>query len=214
MIRIVLADDHAIMRDGLRYILGTQPDMTVVAEADNGLKVLEMVAAEAPDVVIMDIGMPEMNGIEATRQIRRLYPATRVVVLSVYSSTEHICQALAAGAGGYVLKEAAGNELVMAVRVVHNNRRYLSQKIDQVWVNIHCDAQGTEKSSLTRLSRRERQILQFVVEGHTSAEIATKLTLSPKTVETYRSRLMQKLDVKNIPGLVKFAIQHGLTTLD
>ena len=213
MIRILLADDHAIRQDGLRDIQVSQPDMTVVAEAYNGRAALAVVAAEAPDLVIMDIGMPEMNGIEATRLIRQLHPGTRVVMLSVYSTTEHVCQALAAGAGGYVLKEAAGQELVAAVRAVHGNRRFLSRKIDPVLVDRYCDTRSLAKSPLTRLSERERLVMQLVVEGHTSAAIATRLGLSPKTVETYRSRLMQKLDIHDIPGLVKFAIQHGLTTI-
>ena len=158
----------------------------------------------------MDIVMPEVDGIEATRLVRRSSPLTQVVILSMYSTTEHIFRALQAGAQGYLLKESAGSELVAAVRSVHAGRRYLSQKITEtVVVDYMREHQPTDP--LSKLSNRERQILQLVAEGKSTANIAGALSLSPKTVDTYRSRLMQKLEIDSMAGLVKFAIACGLT---
>jgi RNA polymerase sigma factor (sigma-70 family) len=166
-----------------------------------------------PDVVIMDIAMPGMNGIEVTANIRRQCPSTHVVILSMYSTSEHIFRALKAGALGHILKESAAEEVVNAVHAVHAGQHYLCKKIDETMASGYINRQICEtKSPLESLSPREREILQLVVEGRTSSEIGIILNLSPKTVETYRSRLMQKLNVNNIPGLVKFAINHRLTT--
>jgi DNA-binding NarL/FixJ family response regulator len=161
----------------------------------------------------MDIAMPELNGIEATRQIRETCLSTQVVILSMYATTEHIFQALQAGALGYLLKESAAVEVVNAARAVHAGYRYFCKKIDDVMIDtyIHKRQVSGAKSPLESLSPREREILQLVVEGKSSVEISIILRLSRKTVETYRSRLMQKLGIKDIPGLVKFAILHGLT---
>ncbi len=215
-IRVFLADDHAVVRDGLQFILEDQADITVVGEAANGHEAVAQVRKLKPDVVVMDIAMPELNGIEATRQIRTELPRTQVVMLSVYSSSEHIYRALKAGARGYLLKESAGAEVVIAVRMVHAGRRYLCQKIADTMIDTYISQRETAeaKSPLGRLSNREREVLQLVVEGKSSKEIANILHLSPKSVETYRSRLMQKLGVHDLPSLVKFAIQHGLTPLD
>jgi DNA-binding NarL/FixJ family response regulator len=214
-IKVFLADDHAVVRDGLRFILEAQGDMTVVGDAANGRDAVNQVKELEPDIVVMDIGMPELNGIEATQQIRQIFPSIEVVILSVFSTTEHIFRALQAGARGYLLKESAGIEVVNAIRTVHAGRRYLSQKIDEIVIEdyIHPQKINNAKTPLELLSPREREVLQLVAEGKTSQEIANILYLSPKTIETYRSRLMQKLGVKDIPGLVKFAIQHGLTPL-
>jgi RNA polymerase sigma factor (sigma-70 family) len=214
-IRVLLADDHAVVRDGLRYILEAQADITVVGEADNGRQAVTQVRKLKPDVVVMDIAMPELNGIEATKQVRQECPSTEVAILSVYSTSEHIFRALQAGARGYLLKESAGKEVVSAVRAVHVGRRYLSHKIAETTIDDYMQQRkATEaKSPLDRLSPREREVLQLVVEGKSSKEIANILYLSPKSVETYRSRLMQKLNVNDLPALVKFAIQHGLTPL-
>jgi RNA polymerase sigma factor (sigma-70 family) len=164
----------------------------------------------------MDIAMPGLNGIEATRQIRMQLPKTQVVMLSVYSSSEHIYRALKAGARGYLLKESAGAEVVRAVRTVHAGRRYLCEKIADTMIETYIQQreEAEAKSPLERLSPREREVLQLVVEGKSSKEIANMVHLSPKSVETYRSRLMKKLGVHDVPGLVKFAIQHGLTPLE
>lgn len=214
-IRVFLADDHAVVRDGLRFVLESQGDISVVGDAADGRLTVREVQRLRPDVVIMDIAMPEMNGIEATQQIRDTCSSTQVVILSMHATAEHIFRALQAGAKGYLLKESAGRELVEAVRAVCASRRYVSQGISDTVIDefIRTDRAGHGKSPLESLSTREREILQMVVEGKSSAEIADVLRISPKTVETYRSRLMQKLGLSDIPSLVKFAIQHGLTPL-
>jgi RNA polymerase sigma factor (sigma-70 family) len=215
-IKVFLADDHTVIRDGLRFMLEAQGDITVVGDAADGRQAVNQVQKLKPDVVIMDIAMPELNGIEATQQIRQTCPSTQVVILSVYSNAEHIFRALQAGARGYLLKESAGKEVVSAVRTVRVGRRYLSRKIAETMIDdyVHQRESTEAKSPLERLSPREREVLQLVVEGKSSKEIANIIHLSPKSVETYRSRLMQKLNVKDLPGLVKFAIQHGLTTIE
>jgi DNA-binding NarL/FixJ family response regulator len=211
-IGVLLADDHAVVREGLRLVLQAHPDIRVLGEASDGRGAVCEVRRLHPDVVIMDIAMPQSNGIEATRRLRELVPSAKVVILSMHSTTEHIFRALRAGARGYLLKESAGAEVVAAVRAVHAGGRYLSQAIAAHVVDDYL-REGQPASPLQALSRRELEVVQLVVEGRTSAEIAALLSLSPKTVETYRSRLMQKLGVKDVPSLVKFAIQHGLTGL-
>jgi RNA polymerase sigma factor (sigma-70 family) len=215
-LRVFLADDHAVVRDGLRLILEAQGDITVVGDAADGRQTVRLVQQLCPDVVVMDIAMPELNGIEATHEIRKARPATQVVILSIHSAAEHVFRALQAGARGYLLKESCGAEVVDAVRAVHAGRRYLSQRIAERMIdNYVLQRQAAEaRSPLECLTPREREILQLVVEGKPSAEIADLLSLSPKTVETYRSRLMQKLGISDLPSLVKFAIQHGLTPLE
>jgi len=213
MISVLLADDHAVVRDGLRALLEAQTDIEVVGDAANGREVLRLAQQLHPDVVVMDIAMPELNGVEATQQMHDAYPSTQVLILSMHSTTEHIFRALQAGARGYLLKDSAGAEVVDAVRVVHAGRRYLSQKIAATVIDDYI-AERHRASPLESLSSRERQILQLVAEGKSSAEIAAILFLSPKTVDTYRSRLMHKLDIGDLPSLVKFAIQHGVTQLD
>ena len=214
-ISVFIADDHTVVRDGLRLLIETQSDMKVVSEASNGREAARQVLHANPDVVIMDLAMPELNGVEATRQIRENCPATKVIILSMHSSSEHIFQALKAGAHGYLLKESAGMEVISAIRVVHTGKRYLSEKIGDQMIDeyIHNREIVETGSPLSKLSTREREILQLVVEGKSSIEIAQTLFISPKTVETYRSRLMQKLGINDLPGLIKFAIQHGITSL-
>jgi DNA-binding NarL/FixJ family response regulator len=212
-IRVFLADDHAVVRDGLRFMLETQSDISVIGQAANGRQTVRQVQLLRPDVVVIDIAMPELNGIEATQQIREACPSTRVVILSMHATSEHIFRALRSGAQGYVLKESAGNEVIDAVRAVHAGRRYLSQRITETLIDDYISSRKAlpDRSPLERLSPREREILQLVAEGKSSAQIAETIYLSPKTVETYRSRLMQKLGVSDLPSLVKFAILHGLT---
>jgi DNA-binding NarL/FixJ family response regulator len=210
-IRVLLADDHAVMRDGLKALLQAAGEV-VAGEVANGREAVRRALELRPDVVLMDIAMPELNGVEATRLLRAKWPDARIVVLSMHADTEHVFRALDAGAAGYILKEAAGNEVVAAVRAVHAGKRFLSRGIAKLEQQ---SAQRAPKSSpLESLSARERQVLQLVVEGRSSAEIAQLVHLSPKTVETYRSRLTKKLGVSDTPALVKFAIQHGITSLE
>ncbi len=215
-IAVFPADDHAVVRDGLRLLLEAEGDIKVVGGAADGRDAVRQVAQLRPDVAIVDIAMPALNGIEATRQIREVSPSTQVVILSMHSSAEHILGALEAGAQGYLVKELAGTEVVSAVRAVHAGTRYLSQRISGTALDHYLrqrEALGL-KGPLAHLSPREREVLQLVVEGKSSAEIADILHLSPKTVETYRSRLMRKLGTEDVPALVKFAIRHGLTPLE
>ncbi|HEX6003937.1 MAG TPA: response regulator transcription factor, partial [Burkholderiales bacterium] len=202
-----------VVRDGLRVLLEAQSDISVVGDAANGRLAVRLALQLHPDVVVMDIAMPELNGIEATQQIHDASPSTQVLILSMHSTAEHIFRALQAGARGYLLKDSAGAEVVDAVRAVHAGRRYLGQKIASAVLDDYI-SERHRASPLGSLSPRERQILQLVAEGKSSAEAAVLLLLSPKTVDTYRSRMMQKLGIGDLPGLVKFAIQHGITQLD
>ncbi len=215
-IRVVIADDHAVVRDGLRLLLDSQPDIEVVGEACDGREAVQQVAALRPDVVVMDLAMPGLNGIEATRRVVAEFPETQVVALSMYSTAQHMFHALDAGALGYLRKESAGAEVAKAIRAVMAGQRYLSQKAMDTLVEegLRQRRSTAAVSPLERLSPREREILQLVVEGKPSSEIGEALQLSPKTVDTYRSRLMSKLGVDDLPGLVKFAIMHGLTPLE
>jgi DNA-binding NarL/FixJ family response regulator len=215
-ITIFLADDHAVVRDGLRVLLEAQPDIHVIGDAANGREAVRLVSQLCPDIVIIDIAMPELNGIEATQQIRQVCSETQVIVLSMHATIEHIFRALQAGAHGYLLKESAGVEVINAARTVHAGQRYFSQKISEIVVNnyMHQREADALKDPLARLTPREREILQLIVEGKSSSKIATLLSLSAGTVDTYRSRLMQKLGVTDLAGLIKFAIQHGLISLD
>ena len=208
-IRVLLVDDHAVMREGLRALLGASAGISVVGGAGDGREALRRAEELKPDVVVMDIAMPELNGIEAAALIHERCPGTRIVILSMHSSSEHIYRAFAAGASGYVLKSSAGAEVIRAVQAVHVGRRYLSPVLREAYENT---AQGTARASpLDSLSARERQVLQLVVEGKSSAEIADVVHLSRKTVETYRSRIMKKLGVGDVPSLVKFALLQGIT---
>ena len=209
-IEVFLVDDHAVMRDGLRLLIDAQPDLRVVGEAANGREAVRQASINCPDVLIMDIAMADLNGIEATRQVRALCPDTQVVILSMYSTDEHIARALQAGAIGYVSKETAGIDVVAAVRAASIGRQYLSPKIALALD----DLRYLSVNPLDSLSEREREILQLTVEGHSSAQIAQILILSPKTVATYRSRMMRKLGLHDLLSLVKFAIRHGMTSLD
>jgi DNA-binding NarL/FixJ family response regulator len=213
-ITVVISDDHTIVREGLRLLLEAQKDIIVVGEAADGRETVRLVQQLHPDVVIMDIAMPEFNGIAATQRIKDSNPSVRVIMLSMHASNEHIFRALRAGASGYLLKESAGTDVVEAVRAVAAGQRYLSGQITETVIEyIRKFDAGSPKSPLESLSDREREILQLVVEGKANAEIAHTLSLSVKTVETYKSRLMNKLEIKDIPSLVKFALAHGLTTL-
>ena len=217
-IRIFIADDHRIVRDGIRLLLEEEADMKVIGEAGNGREAVTKTRTLCPDVVVMDIEMPGLNGIETIQKIHENCDSCKVIILSMHSNSEYIRRALKSGAGGYILKESAGKELVRSIRSVTSGRRYLSREITEKLIDTYIDldqyAFSETISPLEKLSSREREILQLVVEGNSSAEIANIIYISKKTVETYRSRMMQKLEISNIPNLVKFAIRHGLTSLD
>ncbi len=215
MINVFLADDHAVVRDGMSALIEIEQNIHVVGTAGNGRQALKQIEKIKPDIAVMDIAMPELNGIDATRLISKNCPTVKVIMLSMHDSSEHIYQALKAGAMGYLLKESAGKEVVTAIRAVSEGRRYLNDRIQEMLIEDYTSNRNTapEKSPLDKLSDRERQIMQLVVEGKSSAEISRILLISSKTVATYRSRLMQKLAINDLPGLVKFAIQHGLTTV-
>ncbi len=212
-ISVFLADDHRIMRDGLRTLIEARPGLCVVGESGDGRAAVREVARLKPDVVLMDIAMPGLNGIEAAREIRRRCPTTEIVILSMHHTTEHVYRALEAGARGYLLKECAGAEVIEAVQAAKAGKRYLSGKISATEVDavMKRREEGLTASPLDRLSPREREILQLVVEGKSSAAIAKIVFLSPKTVETYRSRLMKKLGVDDLPSLIRYAVANGLT---
>lgn len=206
--RVLLADDHAVVRYGLRALL-EMSGAEVVGEAGEGREMLRLAREAQPDVAIVDVTMPGLNGIDAAELLREQCPETRIVMLSMHTSSEHVHRAFAAGASAYLLKGSASEEILMAIEAVLAGRQYLCRDL----APIHrSDLPGGGKSSpLDSLSVRERQVLQLVVEGHSSSQIATLVHLSSKSIDTYRSRLMKKLGVSDVPALVKFAIRHGLT---
>lgn len=211
-IRILLADDHAIIREGLRMLLDSQADMQVVGMAVHGQEAIRLIDELNPDVAIMDISMPELNGVEALERITKRHPKLRVIVLSIHASRPYITRALQAGARGYLSKETAGLDVAEAVRAVQRGEQYLTPDIRDI---LNASNNKTYAGNpLDKLSRREREVLQLVAEGKTSQEIAERLSVSAKTVDSYRSRLMGKIGVEDIAGLVKFAIQHGVISLD
>lgn len=211
-VTVFIADDHAIVRDGLVAHLSAHPDLAVVGTASDGRDAVAQVLKLAPRVAILDISMPELDGIEAARQIAAERPDVQLIILSMHGGAQHIFHALEAGVRGYLLKESAGREIIDAIRMVHSGRRYLSPKVAE----IVTDNVGTRSGAtpLERLSPREREILKLVADGYSSAEIGAKLNLSPKTVDSYRSRMMQKLHLSDLAGVIKFAVRHGLTTLE
>lgn len=207
-IRIMIVDDHAVVREGLKMILETTEGMHVVAMATDGREALSIAEKHQPDVILLDISMPGLNGIEAARQLHERLPAIKILFLSMHHSTEHIYRALQAGAQGYLLKECVGSEVVTAVRAVKKGRRFFGQGVVLPVEGRLRAGDSFTKSPLDSLSRREQEVMQLVVEGKTSAEIGQILFLSPKSIETYRCRLMQKLGIRNIPALVKFVLDQ------
>jgi DNA-binding NarL/FixJ family response regulator len=214
-ITVFLAEAHRMVREGFRLLIETQTDIKVVGEAGNGRDAVRQVVKLMPDVVLMDIEMPELNGIEATRQIIEACPSTQVIILSMYSTSQHISRAFKAGARGYILKESAGEDVTKAIRTVYSGKIFLCNEISEVVVSQYIKDNKLDDvdDPLARLSSREREILQLLVEGKSNTKIADLLFLSPKTIETYKSHLMQKLGIGDLPTLVKFAIQHGITSI-
>lgn len=211
-ITVFVADDHALVRDGIVAILESAHDIEVIGIAADGRVAVEQILALSPDVVIIDVSMPELDGISATRQVLAARPKTAVIILSMHSSAQHVFQALEAGARSYLLKESAGSEIAETVRAVHLGRRHLGKRITEIVAEGISNRR--RESPIDSLSNREREIVKLVADGLSSAEIGRRLNLSPKTVDTYRSRLMQKLQVTDLAGLIKFAILHGLTPLE
>ena len=210
-IRVLLADDHTILRDGIRALLVDQADIEVIGEAEDGLSTVKMVAKLKPDVVIMDIAMPMLNGLEATRQIQRDYPQVKVLILTMHENEEYIRQVLAAGALGYVLKDAAAQDLLGAIRAVHRGEAVLSPAITRLVIEDYLrwgDIRPADTSN--GLTPREREILQLIAEGYTNKEIAEILSLSVKTIQSHRSNLMSKLDLHDRGELIKYAIQKKI----
>ncbi len=210
-LKVVIADDHVIVRDGLRSLLERQPDMEVVAEAENGRMALKLVKELSPDVVIMDIGMRELNGIDATRQIVKMSPGVKVLALSMYSDKRFIKGMLKAGASGYMLKDSAFKELIDAIRVIVENKIYISPSVANIITEDYLK-QSPESDGSTRslLSSRELEVLQLLVEGMSTKQIASSLRLSIKTIESHRSRIMKKIDINNIADLTRYAIREGI----
>jgi Response regulator containing a CheY-like receiver domain and an HTH DNA-binding domain len=211
-IRILLADDHTILRAGLRMMLNAQPDMDVIGEAQDGRQALQEVQRLQPDVVLMDITMPDMNGIEATKQIKRIQPDVKILVLTMHEHDEYVFQALRAGASGYMLKEALDTELITAIHVIKSGQFYLSPTAQSVVVGDYLQRvrTGEERDSYSSLTEREREILKLVAEGHTNNQIAELLVISPKTVDTHRTHIMDKLNLHSRAELVKYAMRRGL----
>ena len=212
-IRVLIADDHAVVAEGLRFVVQAQADMEVVDCVQDGREAVRRAIAGSPNIVLIDHAMPILNGTEATRLILARCPGVRVIILSMHTNQVHVLHALQAGAMGYVAKKSAAKEVVDAIRTVHQGGRYLSKElVDKVIDQVLRRTPSQEP--LERLSSRERQVLQMIAEGHGVSEIAATLSLSPKTVETYRARMMEKLEIHDLATLVKFAIQSGVTPLE
>lgn len=218
-IRVLLVDDHKIVRDGLKSMLSRQMDIEVVGEAENGREAIDVARELQPDAVVMDIGMRELNGIEATRHLTADLPDLRVIALSMHSDRRYVSEMLAAGASGYLLKDSAFDELTQAIRTVATGGTYLSQGVTGVVLEDYVRRlsggdDDTRPDSMRGLSAREREVLQLIAEGLSTKQAAAQLHLSAKTVETHRRQIMDKLGIFNIAGLIKFAVREGLASLD
>lgn len=212
-IRIILADDHTIVRHGLNKLIQQQEDMEVIAQAADGHSTVELTRELSPDMVIMDIGMPDLNGIDATNQIIHEFPQVMVIGLSMHSGKKFVIEMLKAGASGYLLKDCALEELTTAIKAVASGKIYLSPSITDVVVeNYVRHSEKKESSAFSLLSQREREVLQLMAEGNTTKQIGLKLHISPKTVEGHRLRIMEKLNMESVAKLTKYAIQEGLTS--
>jgi DNA-binding NarL/FixJ family response regulator len=213
-IRVLLADDHDLFRAGIRALLDNLDGIEVVAEAGNGREALRLCQAHHPDVALMDIMMPELNGLDATARLAAISPGTRTIILSMNAHEEYVLQALRAGAVGYLLKNISPRELEQAIRTVVRGETYLSPAISKHLIAAYLQRVGGEISSLERLTPRQREVLQLIAEGNTTKAIARKLDLGTKTVETHRAQLMEALDIHDIAGLVRYAIRMGVITPD
>jgi DNA-binding NarL/FixJ family response regulator len=211
-IRVLLADDHKLIRAGLRLVVDQQPDLEVVGEADDGRQAVELAGSLKPEVVVMDIGMPNLNGIEAARQITQSHPEAGVVMLSMHSDEGYVLRALRAGARAYLLKDSATNDLVQAIRAVVEGKSFFSPAVSKVLLQDYMrklQRSGAE-DSYDLLSPREREVLQLVAEGKSNKEVASLLNVSVYTVETHRAKIMQKLKLKGVPELILYAVRKGI----
>lgn len=215
-IRVLLAEDHTIVRKGIRSLLDEERDIEVVGEADNGRDAVAQAEALTPDIVVMDHTMPLLNGLEATRQIRKLLPQVRVLILTMHTNEEYVFQFLRAGAAGYLVKQTAPTELVSAIRAIHAGGSFLSPAISRAVIDeyVRAGERRGKSPSDGSLTDREREVLQLLVEGHTNQAIAQQLQISAKTVGVHRLNLMQKLDLHNLAELTKYAIRNGIIGLD
>ena len=212
-IRIVLADDHKVVREGIRALIEKEADIEVAGEADNGLEAIRLTEEKQPDIVLLDIAMPDLNGLEVARRIRESWPRIRIIALSAYESSQYVLGMINAGASGYLLKEVAFGEVRDAIRTVAAGEVYLSSKVAGTVVDGYLHKTAGTGEAVASLSDREREVLQLLAEGHTVKEIAAKLFISIKTVEVHRWKLMKKLGLRNIAELIKFAIREGITTV-
>lgn len=212
MIRVLVVDDHAILRDGIRSLLESQEDILVVGEAENGMEAIAFVKTSPPDIVLMDISMPQMNGLEATRFIRDHFPQVKVLVLTQHDNHEYIATALQAGAAGYVLKRSGRREMLNALRQVHEQGAFLTGRITQELLQDYSHDGGNHRSEENRLTERERQVLQMIVDGKSNKEIAVDLGISPKTVSVHRTNVMAKLDVQTTVELIRFVSSNPLVS--
>jgi DNA-binding NarL/FixJ family response regulator len=212
--RIVIAEDHTILREGLRALLSSEPDFEVVGEAEDGREAIRCTVELVPDLILMDLSMPKMNGIEAIREIKKRVPETKFLALTVHRTEEFILEVFQAGAGGYILKDASSIELIMAIKSILDGKRYLSPSVSQMVIEGYLTGRKTfePSSPWDTLTKREREILKLIAEGHKNKEIADYLCISVKTVEKHRANLMKKLDLHSASALTAFAMERGLTT--
>lgn len=213
-VRVLLAEDHGLVRAGIRSLLEQMPEVEVIGEADNGRAALRLIETARPDIVVMDVAMPEMNGLEATRRVTAEFPSVSVLILSMHANPEYVIQALRAGAKGYLVKGASVEELQIAIRAMIRGETFLSPSVSGPVVADYLHHVGDNELPIDRLTPRQREVLQLVVEGKTTKEIAAMLDVGVKTVETHRAKLMDSLDIHDIAGLIRYAIRSGLVVLD
>ena len=215
MIKVVVADDHTILRQGIKALLDNQSGIEVIAEAKDGREALTLIERLLPDVILMDIAMPGLNGLEATRRIKKKFPKIKVLVLTMYTNEEYVFQILQAGANGYLVKETAFQDLISAITAVYRDEAFMSPSISKKVINRYTQrAQKTNDTTCDVLTTREREVLQLIAEGSSSKKIAEALFISPKTVETHRTHIMDKLNIHNRTDLVKYAIRKGIVDID
>ena len=212
--RLLVADDHALVRAGIRAFLERIPNIEVVAEASDGREVVELVAKQQPDIVLMDIAMPGLNGLEAIRQIVKTWPRVRVIILSMHASEEYVWQALRAGARGYLLKGASLAELELALSSVVRGEIYLSPPLSQPAITEYVQRTGKDRAREEKLTARQREILSLIAEGKSTKQVALQLNISVKTVESHRTQIMQRLNIHDVAGLVRYAIKTGLVKIE